>query len=40
VGTKAERRAAQEQVRAYHQAQLAEQLSHIGQRSTATAAAR
>jgi hypothetical protein len=30
VGTKAERRAAQERVSAYHQAQLAGLLSHIG----------
>ena len=30
VGTKAERRAAHERVSAYHQAQLAELLSHLG----------
>jgi len=30
VGTKAERRAAHERVSAYHQAQLAELLSHVG----------
>jgi hypothetical protein len=30
VGTKAERRAARERVSAYHQAQLAELLSHVG----------
>jgi len=40
VGTKAERRAAHERVSAYHQAQLAELLSHIGQRPAATVAAR
>ena len=30
MGTKAERRAARERVSAYHQAQLAELLSHVG----------
>jgi len=30
VGTKAERRAAHQRVSAYHQAQLAELLSHLG----------
>ena len=30
MGTKAERRAARERVSAYHQAQLAEVLSHVG----------
>ena len=37
---KPERRAAHERVSAYHQAQLAELLSHIGQRPAATVAAR
>lgn len=40
VSTKAERRTARERVSAYHQSQLAELLSHVGQPSTDTAPAR